>query len=63
MFRARSSGAISGKSMTVRWYPEKYPAHSSQVYRDRLKKNFLTAERSLQEQEARARAGDLGTGN
>jgi glycosyltransferase involved in cell wall biosynthesis len=31
-------------------HPEKYPAGAPQVYRDRLKKNFLTVERALQEQ-------------
>jgi glycosyltransferase involved in cell wall biosynthesis len=33
-------------------HPEKYPAGAPQVYRDRLKKNFLTVERALQEQRA-----------
>ncbi|HEV7473534.1 MAG TPA: glycosyltransferase family 2 protein [Pyrinomonadaceae bacterium] len=31
-------------------HPEKYPAGGPQVYRDRLKKNFLTVERALQQQ-------------
>jgi glycosyltransferase involved in cell wall biosynthesis len=30
-------------------HPEKYPAGGPEVYRDRLKKNFLTVERALQE--------------
>jgi glycosyltransferase involved in cell wall biosynthesis len=30
-------------------HPEKYPAGGPQVYRDRLKKNFLTVERALKE--------------
>ena len=29
-------------------HPEKYPAGAPEVYRDRLKKNFLTVERALQ---------------
>lgn len=31
-------------------HPEKYPAGAPEVYRDRLKKHFLTVERSLQEE-------------
>lgn len=31
-------------------HPEKYPAGGPQVYRDRIKKNFLTVERALQQQ-------------
>jgi hypothetical protein len=31
-------------------HPEKYPAGGPQVYRDLLKKNFLTVERALQRQ-------------
>jgi predicted glycosyltransferase involved in capsule biosynthesis len=40
-------------------HPEKYPAGAPQVYRDRLKKNFLTVERALQEQ----RESDQKTSN
>jgi hypothetical protein len=31
-------------------HPDKYPAGGPQVYRDRIKKNFLIVERALQEQ-------------
>jgi hypothetical protein len=31
-------------------HPEKYPAGGPQVYRDRIKQNFLTVERALQQQ-------------
>jgi|SRR5882672_4500421 len=31
-------------------HPDKYPAGAPQVYRDRIKKNFLVVERALQEQ-------------
>ncbi|HSS19014.1 MAG TPA: glycosyltransferase family A protein [Pyrinomonadaceae bacterium] len=33
-------------------HPEKYPAGGPEVFRDRLKKNFLTVERALQEKRA-----------
>lgn len=41
-------------------HPEKYPAGAPQVYRDRLKKHFLTVERALQEQRELAQE-KLGT--
>ena len=31
-------------------HPEKYPEGAPQVYRDRVKQNFLTVERALQKQ-------------
>ena len=42
-------------------HPEKYPAGAPQVYRDRLKKHFLTVERALQEQRelAQEKSGTL----
>jgi len=38
-------------------HPEKYPAGVPQVYRDRIKKNFLITERALDEQRRRAGGG------
>lgn len=36
-------------------HPEKYPAGAPEVYRDRLKQNFLTVERALQQQREAAK--------
>jgi glycosyltransferase involved in cell wall biosynthesis len=41
-------------------HPDKYPAGAPQVYRDRIKKNFLITERALEEHRRRTSGGDSG---
>jgi hypothetical protein len=38
-------------------HPDKYPAGAPQVYRDRIKKNFLITERALEEHRRKASGG------
>ena len=42
-------------------HADKYPAGAPQVYRDRIKKNFVVTERFLDEQRKRAGSGDPTT--
>lgn len=44
-------------------HPEKYPAGGPEVFRDRLKKHFLTVERALQEKRASNQAVTKATGS
>jgi glycosyltransferase involved in cell wall biosynthesis len=44
-------------------HPEKYPEGGPQVYRDRIKKNFLVTERALEEHRRSVSGGDPGREN